>query len=136
MPLAVSQGPENAPPGCEQIPAAISQPWQRHFNFMPTCLARSDCAATGMIQSGPLQTTRKTAAARMRWILVMALSQCGGWLRASASGRGARGLRNGGEYQSFAAIGQQSQQCAENHEHATQPNPFHKRIQECVDYGK
>src|SRR6267142_4440882 len=78
--LAVSQGPENAPPGCEQVAAGMSHPRHMHLIFDPTCLVRSEyCSApTGVISSGTLANRAVNAIAAIGCALVMALPQSDG----------------------------------------------------------
>jgi hypothetical protein len=50
--LATLHGPVNVPPGCEQPPADISHPLHKHFKFIETWRARSDCACRLIVKSG------------------------------------------------------------------------------------
>src|SRR2546427_9760116 len=133
--LAVSHGPENAPPGCEQIPAAMSHPRHMHLIFMPTCFARSEscCAPSGAISSGAIADIASSAIAAIGRVLLMAFSQCNRrgkpmrhWL--------CRWLLGGREHQHRTAIRQHSHERSAYHHHSAEPDPLHQLIQIGVDH--
>src|SRR5439155_331544 len=78
--LAVPHGPENSPPGCEQIAAAMSHGPHIHLIFTPICFARSEgcCFPTEVITSDAIAKISTIALAPMGRTLVMALSQPSG----------------------------------------------------------
>src|SRR5215472_15980560 len=76
IPFAVGHGPENSPPGCEQLAAVILHDMHMQLTCEPTLLARSEnCSApTGIIKGKVATPSRATAAKKVR-ALIMALSQ-------------------------------------------------------------